>query len=159
MGDSNVTINVPLYLRVLSRLPGVTKEDIREAEGVFAKAFTEVPGKLTFYRGSDVGDGIVRAKRYWHDYNYASTVRFFEDGSVREEGGQFSLKLPASMAKYFFAGIFGPDELSEQPSEREASVMDGIRLLYDCAEREGSLEGCEDCDGTFLIDPALKAFG
>jgi len=53
MGEAKVTINLPLYMEVMSRLPGVTKEDVEEARGVLGLAYNGVPGELTFYRGPE----------------------------------------------------------------------------------------------------------
>lgn len=143
MGEPKATINLPLYLEALSRVPGVTDKDVEEAKGVFAAAFSEVPKELTFYRGSGEGDGRIYAKRHWYDYDYASAVKFFEDGSVREEAGQFSLKLPGSMAKFFFAGIFGEDELTKPLTKIELCIVRGVRALYQCVSAVDSFEACE----------------
>lgn len=142
MAETEVTMKMPLYMDVLSKLPGVTDADIEETEDVIRHAFTKMPKELVFNRGKQ-GDGRIWAPRYWYDYKYIAHMYFYQDGKVVEEAKQYEGQLPESIALYFFGGIFGKDEVKGEVKESDAKIIQGVRDLYECAVAKGSVEYCE----------------
>ena len=186
MVETSRTINLPLYLEVMGHLPGVTSSDIAQARQALTSAFGNFLSSVTFERGVRFGDGDISVSQDWtgdDGRSYSTTLHLLENGGLVNYDINFRASLPSSLGRYFFAGIFGTDELSGSvrpvdtssiisgrwnlsfDPQQEASLsnyapelMEGVRLFYECAEDERSVSSCQNSDGVTIITAVREQF-
>lgn len=177
-------MNLSLYLDVMGSLPGVTSSDVEAARQTLIRTFGDIPSSVTFERGVRHGDGDIVTQQDWtgdDGHVHHTTLHLLENGQFANYDTHFSASLPTSLARYFFAGIFGTDEMSSSMRSVDTNailagswnpafdpqqtpsvsyyapeLMEGARLLYSCAQDAGSLSACLTSDGGKIIS-AVKA--
>lgn len=115
--DATRTINLPLYLQVLGRVPEINQADISAARLAFINAYGgTMPATVTFDRGLRKGDGhiiIAQELRGYDGQTRHTSLHLREDGMLANPDAGFSAQLPTGIfAMSFFGGIFGRDEFS-----------------------------------------------
>lgn len=171
MSNVNETraIHLPTYLKVLQELPGISPEDITGAERVLRSALGDSYSEaVTFHRGLKTGDGLIHISKIFHtDGGEAVQTQFIfsQIGSIDNPLAGFSDRLPFShsLGRYFFAGVFGTNEIGypkPKPGSRPAPrpmplsplLVQGVMELYDCARKAGGdLYTCNNSSGAQKI--------